>query len=174
MTIGLQPRERGQEMDQVTIGAILAAVAGGAGGALGSQVWAGVSALVRRPFHRTRAAGDTTALVSSGSDELAALEQSPADERLAIALAEVLLTRADSDSDFRRAFEAWLEQARQVDVSSGNVTNTISGGTQYGPVLQGRDFTGLTFGSPTTPSPTRPQNPLCHARRGASSGRKHN
>jgi len=36
-------------MDPATIGAVLAAVAGGAGGALGSQVWAGVSALVRRP-----------------------------------------------------------------------------------------------------------------------------
>ena len=37
--------------------------------------------------------------------------------------------------------------------SDGDVTNTISGGTQYGPVLQGRDFTGLTFGSPAPPPP---------------------
>jgi hypothetical protein len=35
---------------------------------------------------------------------------------------------------------------------AGDVTNTISGGSQYGPVLQGRDFAGLTFGaSPSTP-----------------------
>lgn len=31
-----------------SIGAVLAAIAGGAGGALGGQVWVGVSALVRR------------------------------------------------------------------------------------------------------------------------------
>jgi hypothetical protein len=27
--------------------------------------------------------------------------------------------------------------------------NTVSGGTFHGPVLQSRDFSGLTFGSPT-------------------------
>jgi hypothetical protein len=32
--------------------------------------------------------------------------------------------------------------------AAGDVTNTISGGTQHGPVFQGRDFSGLTFGSP--------------------------
>lgn len=39
---------------------------------------------------------------------------------------------------------------------TGNVTNTISGGTQCGPVLQGRDFTGLTFGASPPPPPSRP------------------
>ena len=38
-------------------------------------------------------------------------------------------------------------RAEPVRASLGNVTNTISGGTQYGPVLQGRDFTNLTFGA---------------------------
>jgi hypothetical protein len=32
-----------------------------------------------------------------------------------------------------------------------SVTNVISGGTQHGPVLQGRDFTDLSFGSPAAP-----------------------
>jgi len=32
------------------------------------------------------------------------------------------------------------------------VTNTISGGTFSGPVIQGRDVTGLTFTSPALPS----------------------
>ena len=47
-------------MDPVTIGAVLAAVVGGAGGALGAQVWAGACALVRRPFrhHQVAGAGD--------------------------------------------------------------------------------------------------------------------
>ena len=44
-------------MDPVTIAAVLAAIAGGAGCALGAQVWAGACALVRRPFgHGTAAA----------------------------------------------------------------------------------------------------------------------
>jgi hypothetical protein len=42
------------------------------------------------------------------------------------------------------------------EVSGGDVTSTISGGTQYGPVVQGRDFTDLTFGSPAPPPRTRP------------------
>ena len=41
---------------------------------------------------------------------------------------------------------------------SGSVKNTISGGTFSGPVLQGRDFTGLTFGaSPAAPA-SRPED----------------
>jgi hypothetical protein len=44
---------------------------------------------------------------------------------------------------------------RQIRVDGG-VTNTISGGSQYGPVLQGRDFTGLTFGPPAPPPSTPP------------------
>jgi hypothetical protein len=137
-------------MDPVTIGAVLAAVAAGAGGALGSQVWAGVTALVSRRFRHVHAIGTAT-LVPSGAAELAALEQSPADERRAIDLAEVLVARADFDAGFRRALQAWWEQASQIQIGGGDVANTVSGGTQYGPVLQGRDFTGLTFGSPAAP-----------------------
>jgi hypothetical protein len=40
----------------------------------------------------------------------------------------------------------------QAGVSiSGDVANTISGGTQQGPVLQGRDFSNLSFGAVPTP-----------------------
>ena len=42
-------------MDPVTIGAVLAAIVGGAGGALGTQLWAGVGSLVRRPFRHGHA-----------------------------------------------------------------------------------------------------------------------
>ncbi len=141
-------------MDPVTIGAVLAAVAGGAGGALGSQVWEGACRLVRRPFHRAKAGVDNAAMAPSGVVELAALQQAPTDERRAVALAQVLVARARTDDGFAAGLAAWWEQARQVEVQvSGDVTNTVSGGAQYGPVLQGRDFTGLTFGTPAPPEP---------------------
>jgi hypothetical protein len=139
----------------LTIGAVLTAIAGGAGGALGSQLWAGLSALVRRPFRRAHPESDTLVALSSGEAELAALEQSPADERRAVALADVLMARSEADSEFRQALQGWWEQASQIQIS-GDVTNTISGGTFSGPVLQGRDFTGLTFGSPAPPMPAQP------------------
>ena len=137
-------------MDPVTIGAVLAAIVGGAGGALGTQLWDGVSALVRRPFRRAHAAGETTSALPSGSAELAALEQAPANEQRALALAKVLVARADADAGFREALTAWWEHASQFHIG-GDVTNTISGGTFHGPMLQGRDFSGLTFGSATAP-----------------------
>ncbi len=142
-------------MDAVTIATVLAAIAGGAGGALGSQAWAGLSALVRRPVRRDRAADGATAPLPSGSAELTALDQVPTDEGRAVALAEVLITRADGDGEFRKALDTWWEQASQILIS-GEVTNTVSGGIQYGPVLQGRDFSGLTFGSPAGPPPGPP------------------
>ena len=45
---------------------------------------------------------------------------------------------------------------RPVRAAEGNVTNTISGGTQYGPVLQGRDFSNITFGATPGMPPTGP------------------
>ena len=42
-------------MDPVTIGAVLLAIASGAGEGLGKQLWDGVVALVRRPFRRKAA-----------------------------------------------------------------------------------------------------------------------
>ena len=141
-------------MDPVTIGAVLAAVAGGAGGALGAQVWAAACALVRRPFDRDRSVGFGPA-AGSGAAELAALQQAPGDVGRGLALAEVLVARAGTDTGFAAALAAWWDQARDVQVG-GNVANNISGGTQHGPVLQGRDFTGLTF---TTPAPSSSSSP---------------
>ena len=142
-------------MDPVTIGAVLLAVVSGAGSQLGTQLWAGVASLVRRPFHRQAAASGGTgaaAMVLAGEAELAALQQAPGDQSKAVALAEVLLARAGADDEFRRALESWWQQAEPIRVSIGNVANTISGGTQQGPVLQGRDFSNITFGAaPATP-----------------------
>ena len=69
------------------------------------------------------------------------------------------VARAGVDPGFERALGEWWEQAAPVREKTGNVTNTISGGVQHGPVLQGRDFTGLTFG-PAPPAPSaRPGDP---------------
>ena len=132
-------------VDPAAIGVVLSAVASGAGGALGSQIWDGVSALVQRPFHRDRAVEHDADVVSGGEAELAELARAPGDRRRALALATALVARARVDVGFAEAFQSWWEQAQRVE-NSGNVTNTVSGGSQYGPVLQGRDFSGLTFG----------------------------
>jgi hypothetical protein len=142
-------------MDPVTLGAVLAAVVSGVGSQAGTQLWDGVVSLVRRPFsHNTGTSGDAAAAaaVPSGEAEQAALQRDPGDQRKAVALAEVLLARSGTDEDFQRALESWWGQAEPIRVSIGNVTNTISGGTQHGPVLQGQDFSNITFGAvPVTP-----------------------
>jgi hypothetical protein len=146
-------------MDPVTLGAVLLTVVTGASEALGGQLWAGVASLVRRPLRR-KDRGSELAVVSSGETELAALQQFPSDRGKAVALAEALVARAGADADFGRALAGWWEQAEPVRASIGNVTNTISGGTQQGPVLQGRDFSNLTFGaSPAPPPATPPEGP---------------
>lgn len=63
----------------------------------------------------------------------------------------------------RAAWAAWRSRKAavrgpacqpQVAATVGDVTNTVSGGVQYGTVVQGRDFTGLTFGAGrATPDP---------------------
>lgn len=138
-------------MDPVTIGAVLLAVAGGVGGGLGSSLWTGVGALVRRPFRRHQEASGGSAS-SSGEQELAAFERAPADEQRAQALARVLVTRSEADPEFRQVLQAWWDRAAPIrDVV---VVNTISGGAQYGPVLQGQNFSGLTFGPSAVPPPS--------------------
>ena len=135
-------------MDPVSVG-LLAALAGGIGGEVGRQSWASLSALVRRPFTRSD--------IRSGEDELAALEENPGDTDRARALGMVLTARADADTAFRTALESWVEQARLIRTGDGEVHNEISGGAQYGPVVQARDISGgLTFTSPP-PSSAGPE-----------------
>ena len=144
-------------MDPVTVGAVLLAIVTGAGSQLGTQLWAGVVSLVRRPFGRKAAGGDVAAVEASGEVELSALQQAPGDRRKAEALAGVLLARSGVDEEFGRALEGWWQQAEPIRVSIGNVVNTVSGGTQQGPVLQGRDFSNITFGA-SPPSPPVPRS----------------
>jgi hypothetical protein len=146
-------------VDPITLGAVLLAVVTGVSEALGGQLWAGVVSLVRRPGRRKATPGGDTAAVPSGEAEVVALQQAPGDRLRAVALAEVLLARANADGGFKQALVSWWEQAEPVRASIGNVTNTVSGGAQYGPVLQGRDFSNLTFGASPAPPPIPPKGP---------------
>ena len=74
-------------MDPVTVGAVLLAVLTGVSEAAGGQLWAGVVALVRRPLRSKPAVGGRE--VSSGEAELTALQQTPASQDQAVALARV-------------------------------------------------------------------------------------
>ena len=96
----------------------------------------------------------------SGEAELAALQQAPGDQQKAVALAEVLLARAQADAEFGQALRELVgRRPSRSGRASANVTNTISGGTQHGPVLQGRDFSNLTFGAAPPRRLPRPEDP---------------
>jgi hypothetical protein len=137
-------------MDPTTLAAVLVAVVTGASEALSGQLLTGLVTLVKRPWHRKTPEAAPPAL-PPGEAELQALKSAPHDQQIALALAEVLLARSQADASFREAFGQWWARAEPVRASLGDVTNTISGGSQSGPVLQGRDFTNLTFG--TIPPP---------------------
>jgi hypothetical protein len=137
-------------MDPISV-ALLAALAGGAGGELGRQAWVGLTTLVRRPFTRGHGESAQAPAVSSGETELVRLHEAPGDAARAQALSTALAVRAAVDAEFCSGLHQWHEQAKLVRTGDGDVHNTVSGGTQHGPVLQGRDFSGLSF--TTTPSP---------------------
>src|SRR5581483_6302068 len=126
-------------MDPITLSVVLVAVVTGASEALGGQLLSGLATLIRRPWHR-KAAEPEQAALPSGEAELAALRAAPDDQQKALALAEVLLARSGADAGFGQGLQDWWVQAEPLRDSTGDVTNTISGGTQHGPVLQGRDF----------------------------------
>lgn len=143
-------------MDPISAAA-LAALAGGVGGEAGRQAWAVLSALVRRPFGHGESDGAGSApVVSSGEAELMALGQDPSGLDQAQALSTALAARAVLDADFRGGLESWWQQAKRVRTDEGDVHNQISGGNQYGPVMQGRDFSGISF---TTPAPSTAPRP---------------
>ncbi|WP_330239706.1 hypothetical protein [Streptomyces sp. NBC_00525] len=132
-------------MDAITAAA-LTAMAGSVGGDAGRQAWQGLTALVRRPFRRASPEdGDSAADsgISSGERELAELERDPADPLRAQALATALGVRAALDGEFRALLDSWWREARSG--TGGDVSNNVSGGTQNAPLLQGRDFSQITF-----------------------------
>jgi hypothetical protein len=140
-------------MDPISV-MLLAALAGGAGGEMGRQAWAGLTALVRRPFRRSQ-----DIAVSSGEVELARLERAPADPVRGQTLSTALAERAAVDAEFRSGLEQWHEQARLVRTGDGDAHNQISGGTFNALVQQGRDFSGTSSTTnlqPSAPLPTAP------------------
>ncbi|OAR25176.1 hypothetical protein A8W25_05850 [Streptomyces sp. ERV7] len=139
-------------MDPVST-ALLAELAGGAGGALGHQAWLGLTALVRRPFGHDHDASAQDPAVSTGEAELIRLQAEPGDTARAQALSTALATRAAVDPEFSTDLRQWNEQVESMRTRDGDVHNTVSGGTQYGHVLQGRDFSGLTFNTTAPPPP---------------------
>ncbi|MFI9240856.1 hypothetical protein [Streptomyces sp. NPDC053079] len=142
-------------MDPISA-ALLASLAGGVGGELGRQVWAGLGVLVHRPFQRDEDGGQLPA-TRPGEAELARLEERPADPVRAQALSAALAMGAAVDMDFHAGLQQWLAQATALVHSVGGDTrNEISGGTFRGPVLQGRDFSGASFTTHTQPSPPTP------------------
>lgn len=137
-------------MEPISTG-ILLALAGGAGGEAGREVFTRLAALVRRPFRSSTEATNVT----TGEAELEALRQSPTNPQLAQALAAVLAERAARDADFHGRLHTWEGQARQIHIDPSEVNNTISGGTQSGPVIQGRDMYGFSFSSSAAPTDRR-------------------
>lgn len=132
-------------MDPITAAA-LAALAGSVGSEAGRQAWAGLTELVRRPFRRgtvPEPTRDGAPRVSSGELELAALQDDSNDPNRAQALVTALQVRAALDEDFRVRLDEWWRSAQVA--GGGEVHNSVSGGVQNGPVVQGRDFSNLTF-----------------------------
>ncbi|MFJ6484997.1 MULTISPECIES: hypothetical protein [unclassified Streptomyces] len=99
-----------------------------------NSLWRWLQRLVRRP---------TTG--ESAEPELAAFEESPADPRLARELIGALVRRAAQEPEFGADLERWGEVAEDEGGRVGSVTNTISGGTFQGSVIQGRDFHGVNI-----------------------------
>ncbi|WP_206323795.1 hypothetical protein [Streptomyces sp. HNM0574] len=144
-------------MDPVSVG-LLTAVAGGAGGELGRQVWTGLSALVRRPFGR---GGNGQAVeVSSGEPELVALERAPDEVEHAQALSTALAVRAAVDPEFAPALREWVREAEQArEARGGDVHNEIRGGTFNGITIQGRDIHHMNVHQPPAAPREDPESP---------------
>ncbi|WP_318202299.1 hypothetical protein [Streptomyces sp. SCL15-4] len=131
-------------MDSISA-SLLMTMATGAAGEAGRQLWTALSGLVRRG-PAAEAAG--TPVQATGEIELAALSEAPHDAARARALSEALGRRAQQEPWFLAELAQWHRQAQRLDTGQGDTSNTISGGTQNGPVLQGRDFSAITFNAP--------------------------
>ncbi|MFB7462772.1 hypothetical protein ACFCZ1_04585 [Streptomyces sp. NPDC056224] len=94
-----------------------------------------------------------------GEEELAELEQAPADPAAARALSAALAARAAADPNDLAELQRWHEQARRLRFEGGTVRNTISGGTFYGPVAQGGDFSRGSFTAGPPPDGPAPRTP---------------
>ncbi len=124
-------------MDPVAVSGVVSAVVSGAAGEAGEKLWDGLAVLVRRPFRDRHGNGVT---------EVAAVGQARGDESRVLDLARALAARAEADEEFATGLRGWFAEVQQA-VAGAVVSNVISGGSQAGPVFQGRDFRNLTFNS---------------------------
>ncbi|MEU6770570.1 hypothetical protein [Streptomyces sp. NPDC046759] len=114
---------------------LLMALASGTAGAAGEQIWTSLRDLVRR-----RQPGREP----SDQRELTALAEAPDSAERAAELAGVLARRARQDPAFAQALAVWRREAEALETTrtgTGDVHNTISGGTQS-TVVQARDVHG--------------------------------
>jgi hypothetical protein len=129
-------------MDPVSV-ALLLAVAGGAGGALGDQVWRGLGSIVGREFRRNDSRqGHGRSPTASGMEQFAELAAAPRSRAAAEQLATALAARAQEDLDFAGALLIWRQQAQRLYPAADGVHNEISGGTFHGAVTQGVNVFG--------------------------------
>jgi hypothetical protein len=118
-------------------------VAGGAGGALGDQVWRGLGSVVAREFRRNEARQRRgCSPVASGTEQFAELAAAPRSRAAAAQLDAALAARAQADPEFTGALLMWREKAQQLYQAAGGVHNEISGGTFHGTVTQGVNVFG--------------------------------
>ncbi|PAZ13623.1 hypothetical protein CLM62_23295 [Streptomyces sp. SA15] len=114
---------------------LLMALAGGTAGAAGQQLWASLRDLVRPP---------TQCEEPCEEDELTVLVDTANTAERARELAGALMVRAQQNPAFAQALESWgreVEALGDAVTGAGEVTNTISGGTQN-TVVQARDIRG--------------------------------
>jgi hypothetical protein len=90
--------------------ALLGAIARGAGGDAGHEVWAALRALVRQPSPRSGTSGDAA---------LTALEETPDDPVRAEVVSQVLAARAHTDPEFGDALAVWVRRASEVTITRG-------------------------------------------------------
>lgn len=131
-------------MDPVSA-SLLVAVATGTGGEVGRQLWSTLRGLVRRNQGREATGSSGSA---AGEVELASLSEAPHDVGRAQRLSEALSFRAAQDPEFRANLMRWLQQAQTLRTGNGDTENAVTGGIQQGPIVQGRDFSGINFNAP--------------------------
>lgn len=118
---------------------LLMALAGGTAGAAGEHIWMSLRNLVGRRHSDGEPHGEPY-----GEGELTALVQAADSAERATELAEALALRARQDPAFAEALAAWRREAEALEgtrTGTGDVHNTISGGTQ-GTVIMARDVHG--------------------------------
>ncbi|MEU5509057.1 hypothetical protein ACFTZ8_10195 [Streptomyces fungicidicus] len=110
---------------------LLMALAGGAAGSAGQQIWQSLRGLVRRE----PAVGGRPP-ESSAEGELALLEQHPDEAERARELAAALHRRAELDPAFADALTRWQAEGERAHRATGAAaTFEVSGGTQHSVVM---------------------------------------